>query len=84
MDRVRMSTRPVIRLVKVHFVVAMFVQELARCLVKELEIQTPSKGLTHVAPRPETPEPTTATFMNMLVMHDGEKEEKVCHDTYCF
>jgi len=50
----------------------------------ELEIQSTSAGLTHVAPKPETPEPTTATFMNVLVMHDGEKEENVCHDTYCF
>jgi len=45
---------------------------------QELETQSASTGLTHVAPRPETPEPTTATFMN-LVMHDGEKKKG--HDT---
>jgi hypothetical protein len=50
-------------------------------LGQELEIQSTSTGLTHVAPKPETPEPTTATFIDVLVMHDGEKEEKVCHDT---
>lgn len=53
-------------------------------LGQELEIRSTSTGLTHVAPKPETPEPTTATFMYVLVIHDGEKEEKVCHGTCYF
>lgn len=54
--------RPVIGLIKMNLMVTVLVQELTPNLSVAFYIEDPNY-LTQVAPRPETPEPTTATFM---------------------
>ena len=62
MDCVCVSSRSIVWFIKVNVVCTIFIQELRTWWVR-LNLGTKPEKQTQVAARPETPDPTTATFI---------------------
>lgn len=76
-----MSAGARVGLEQVNLVVSMFVEELAQQRGKYCKnSEHVAEGVTHVAPRPETPEPTTAIFILCLrrMQSKGRLRRKRC------